>query len=292
MSEIIDKLIVFYDLNKADIKRSELEQRNKVIWTILSFLPALVSCGVCYLYEKRRYKCLECVFVLCNTCAPKLRHAKCPHCQRANTFPKLALSKPQSESRRSRRRSVYVYDPEWADDPFGHVFTEDGLPLLRTSMARFVSPCPRCGLFVCGCTPLPPLLPPPPPPPLALSLLLPPPPPPLPPPPLLLPPPPLSLLPLLSPPLPPPLLPLLPLSIRTPRVITHSSNPVWRTRNSSSNPMTSGDNPLLAFDNGEARVPIRPIISLRGDCRCSLAVTLDYVCPYGAACRWRRGLDQ
>ena len=63
-----------------------------VLFNILSFIPDLKECGVCYQKEERR-KCSSCEFILCILCAPKLRRPICPHCQSNRSFGVLTYCK-------------------------------------------------------------------------------------------------------------------------------------------------------------------------------------------------------
>ena len=121
-----------------------------VLFNILSFIPNIKECGVCYQKEKRT-KCSSCEFVLCIVCAPKLRRAICPHCQRENTYPPEFNMRHQR--RRTHRRSPYVFHA-WSDNPFGPILLENSRS--NRTYVPSTSTCRRCGRFnydtnICPC---------------------------------------------------------------------------------------------------------------------------------------------
>ena len=129
MTDIVQSLVNCVNNIQPDqreLRRSTLRQECYVLWNILSFLrPELEPCGVCY-GSNKRYKCKECVFILCETCGPRLKSNKCPHCARKNMFPKLEIPSDGSHDDNPFISPITPLLPlrerllrPWNDNPFG-----------------------------------------------------------------------------------------------------------------------------------------------------------------------------
>jgi len=139
MSDILTKLVIYFNLENAGLKRSTLKNQNVVIAKIMEFLPALDPCGICYTKLNPRQKCQKCVFILCDACSPRI-HNQCPHCQRIDMYPGMPFKTVESAPRLNRNAFL-----TWTDNPFGPILDNEGLPLLSLPRLNVVSrTCPIC----------------------------------------------------------------------------------------------------------------------------------------------------